>query len=688
MWIAAIGIDRYRNQAWRLNNAVSDARGVLNAFERLGFQEISTLLDDQATNEALSCLVTDDLMTLNANDSLVVFFAGHGCTESRGPQDGPSMRRGYLLPVDASQKHVTWQRLDHWLSDIAHLPPRHILVILDSCHSGVALDHDTRWRGDAPKLNPADEPLRARRSRRVITSAQDNQSAIDDGPIRGHSLFTGCLIDALLGGIAKRSREPFVTGAQLGDYLQAEVSKRARHQQTPAIGTLEGDYGGQLFINLGKSVRRSQRSPTGSGAPPPSQSPASPSVDGPPPSTWSPASSGAGGAALSVPPATASDAPPYPQPVRLAHTEHRATSVPERTEGWTLDIALAAALDRHGAERANGCHVLSLIVGDAMVAQIAWATWAAGHGYLTLRTQADSFHAAIADLLTQMPWLRCLTEARKRLAAAARIDVQAVDAALDARSASERRTWIEDVSGLDRHAWVSGWLLSALRRSAAGLPELSTAPVQGSELLAIACDLACPTAVLIQHPAPDASWLERAISIAAALIAYLPGHSVAVTAPDTWIASVLHDGRQSAALSMARQGLVAMTTPARRLPGRARRRTTKALFDALALDPRTRGRFALDSEVSIPEGGAQIDVDLVALGAKIAVELDGWHHFHDPEGYWRDRIQDMRLQRAGYFVMRFLAEDVDERLVSTIDQIALALAGRRASGAPSGREIL
>jgi hypothetical protein len=31
--------------------------------------------------------------------------------------------------------------------------------------------------------------------------------------------------------------------------------------------------------------------------------------------------------------------------------------------------------------------------------------------------------------------------------------------------------------------------------------------------------------------------------------------------------------------------------------------------------------------------------------------------------------------------MRFVAEDVDQRLASTLDQIALALAGRRASGA-------
>lgn len=42
--------------------------------------------------------------------------------------------------------------------------------------------------------------------------------------------------------------------------------------------------------------------------------------------------------------------------------------------------------------------------------------------------------------------------------------------------------------------------------------------------------------------------------------------------------------------------------------------------------------------------------------------------------------KDVWLQRAGFFVLRFLADDVEDRLAQTLDEIALALAGRRASG--------
>jgi very-short-patch-repair endonuclease len=128
---------------------------------------------------------------------------------------------------------------------------------------------------------------------------------------------------------------------------------------------------------------------------------------------------------------------------------------------------------------------------------------------------------------------------------------------------------------------------------------------------------------------------------------------------------------------MARQGLVSVEALAQRLPGRARHSTLRVLFDALARDPRTRGRFELDGKIATADGPA-IDVALVAHGARIAVELDAWYHFHDPEGYRRERVQDARLARAGYFVLRFPAEDVDDRLASTIEDLVIALASRRA----------
>src|SRR4051812_38871053 len=96
--IAVIGIDRY--QHWpRLSNAVRDATGAAALFRRLGFEEIAPLLGDRATGTAIESLVTDDLMALGPDDSLVLFYARHGGTR-RHHLGGEVIKTGYLIPVD------------------------------------------------------------------------------------------------------------------------------------------------------------------------------------------------------------------------------------------------------------------------------------------------------------------------------------------------------------------------------------------------------------------------------------------------------------------------------------------------------------------------------------------------------------------------------------------------------------
>ncbi len=249
--VVVIGIDRY--EAWPyLANAVNDARGTARAFRRLGFTEVNTLLDGAATRDALHKLVTDDLATLQNTDSLVVFFAGHGGTRRQVMADGAAAKTGFIIPVDAEDKQgqvATWIRLDNWLADIARLPPKHILVILDACHSGIALDCVDASRGAPISQGDADGSLSRRRSRKVIVSALDDEVALDGGPRPGHSLFTGYLLEALTGGLASNGCE-VATGTELGLYLHTRVT-RARYQnrrQTPRFSPFEWDDKGELMF--------------------------------------------------------------------------------------------------------------------------------------------------------------------------------------------------------------------------------------------------------------------------------------------------------------------------------------------------------------------------------------------------------------------------------------------------------
>jgi len=250
--VVVVGIDRYR--AWpTLNNAVSDAKGALRVFLRLGFEQaMEPLIDEAATADAIRRLATDELASLGSDDSLVLFVAGHGHTRTRTLQGGP-VQTGYIIPVDGDHPEghtATWLRLDSWLSDVARLPARHILVILDACHSGIALGSLIKWRGggDAWRGDSLDD-LRRRQSRRVITSALADQRAMDGGPINGHSLFTGCLIEGLTGGLARDGRRE-ATGTEIGLYVQQRVTSYPGSNQTPDFGTLELDNRGELVVPI------------------------------------------------------------------------------------------------------------------------------------------------------------------------------------------------------------------------------------------------------------------------------------------------------------------------------------------------------------------------------------------------------------------------------------------------------
>jgi formylglycine-generating enzyme required for sulfatase activity len=251
--VAVIGIDRYKSPAWhRLSNAVNDARSAAALFEQLGFaQNTSSLIDGEATATAIRSLVTDELAAkLGTDDSLVLFYAGHGGNRKRriGRHD---VTAGYLIPVDADDRVATWIDLEAWLREVAQLPAKHILVILDACHSGIALDPVVKWRGAG-----SEEPLgalRARHSRRVITSALADQRAMDTGPYPGHSLFTGCLIEALTHGLWEAGRG-VTTGSALGEYLQRRVAAYPQSQQTPDFGTFLLDDRGDLVLSFRRDI--------------------------------------------------------------------------------------------------------------------------------------------------------------------------------------------------------------------------------------------------------------------------------------------------------------------------------------------------------------------------------------------------------------------------------------------------
>lgn len=111
---------------------------------------------------------------------------------------------------------------------------------------------------------------------------------------------------------------------------------------------------------------------------------------------------------------------------------------------------------------------------------------------------------------------------------------------------------------------------------------------------------------------------------------------------------------------------------------RARSATEAFLFRRLETLPQTRGRFRLNIALPISfDGHGTMEVDLVCTEAHLAIELDGPHHLSGADAYRRDRRKDALLQENGYFVLRFLAEDIGKRLDDVLDMIQRAMTRQR-----------
>jgi superfamily II DNA or RNA helicase/very-short-patch-repair endonuclease len=110
---------------------------------------------------------------------------------------------------------------------------------------------------------------------------------------------------------------------------------------------------------------------------------------------------------------------------------------------------------------------------------------------------------------------------------------------------------------------------------------------------------------------------------------------------------------------------------------RARSATEAFLYRRLQSLPATNGRFELNVELPIPfDGWGNMEVDLLDRKARLVIELDGGQHFANADAYRRDRRKDALLQEHGYFVLRFLVQDVGRRLDDVLDAILRVLAMR------------
>lgn len=242
--VVVIGIDEYDHLP-KLRHAVSDAMEVQKLLvSQFGFEApIDPLTDKEATKRAIEALLEDTLGQLvNGDDVLILFFAGHGTTKVVKHRE-----YGYIAPVEARENHYgDMIDMESLLKSCGKLEAQHIVVILDACHSALALGPAVKQYRSAGSYQDA---LTSKRSCRVITSARGDELASDNGPLPNHSLFTGTLIQGLRSREADLDGNGIITFSELALFLQQRVGQASESRQTPDFGWFEPDERGELVLD-------------------------------------------------------------------------------------------------------------------------------------------------------------------------------------------------------------------------------------------------------------------------------------------------------------------------------------------------------------------------------------------------------------------------------------------------------
>jgi uncharacterized caspase-like protein len=231
-----------------LDTPANDAREVARLLrDEYGFKV--TVLFDQ-TREQIMTALHEKTLTLNAQDSLLLYYAGHGDTdESKG--------RAYWLGVEANpETRSGWLEADHIRAKIKEMQAKHVLLVADSCFSGAITHPKTTTIGRG--LNETRLRLQwSRRARMVLTSGQVTPVA-DSASDPRHSLFARHFIQILHQNLNVMSGE--MLSHELAVRMQTEPVNVGDNgqRQTPTYSALQDanhDVGDFFFVPAMPSTR-------------------------------------------------------------------------------------------------------------------------------------------------------------------------------------------------------------------------------------------------------------------------------------------------------------------------------------------------------------------------------------------------------------------------------------------------
>jgi WD40 repeat protein len=260
LYVLAVGVGRYENAGYNLNYTAADAQafgaeikrrqGQVKRYERV---EVVSLLDTGARKADILAALKKLADATQPEDGLLIYFSGHGTAQGE---------RFYLIPHDLGYRGPRGALgaaglrliLARSISDreleraIEKIDAGQLLLVIDACNSGQALDDEERRRG--PMNSKGLAQLAYEKGMYVLTASQGVELAYESEALK-HSYLTYALIEE---GLKSKVREADRNGdgqvwlKEWFDYAERRVPLmrdehvgRAAPRRTKSLELVEGD---------------------------------------------------------------------------------------------------------------------------------------------------------------------------------------------------------------------------------------------------------------------------------------------------------------------------------------------------------------------------------------------------------------------------------------------------------------
>lgn len=225
-YAVVVGIEQYRQGLPKADFADHDARIMRDYLVKgLGYQEENVVLlsNDRATKTDMEKYFEKWLVNrVDQGDSVFVYFSGHGAPN-------PKTGEAYIVPYDGDPAYIdtTGYPLKRLYEQLAKLPAKEVVVLLDSCFSGAG-GRSVLAKGARP-MGLSSEKAMVAGGKTIVMAASSGDQISSTYTTKSHGLLTYFFLKGLQGE-GDQNKDGVIEIGELFNYVKPQVERVARRE--------------------------------------------------------------------------------------------------------------------------------------------------------------------------------------------------------------------------------------------------------------------------------------------------------------------------------------------------------------------------------------------------------------------------------------------------------------------------